>query len=423
MDLFFSSMIFILGLTRLVHFEENDLIDMAFLFTGIYFGVGPWLSWLYGGTFSTYDSETTIWAYVGIVAYMVGLWISKKIFKLPPIGKYFKSQNVSTKKIFLLYSILLVIRIFAGIKYGLVFSGVDISKIEDPNIQLFLLISSTLTYGLWILLGGRAFSKNPFWARLLISIELAFVFTMGRRWLFAFITFIILSRIYSKRTKIERRHDLIFVIILAIFGIIANNFFLLVRNEMRYSSDAPFLDLQIAVEKALEIDSDAANKLNKDNLSSRPMIINFNKEIIISQEKYPLMFGESILSCAAMAVPDILWNGKRDLETEEGIQIHYGQRTVDTSSNWPAYGQADFGLLGCLLYGIIFSFIVFSITYVIRIGGDAGLFSTFIFAGIFFETTMVETEPTNLFVYLRNAVLLLVITLLYRKFKKSMVVK
>ena len=147
-------------------------------------------------------------------------------------------------------------------------------------------------------------------------------------------------------------------------------------------------------------------------MSERPLVIRFNCEVISSSSKgSPWMFGETLFSSFTACIPSFLISSK-DTDTELIIKNHFklNDPRVDRGDNWVVDGFADFGLAGCLLYGVMLSLILLAFECAAcMVSPRSPFFSLCLLAGLLDIAASVESNAVQLFSFVRNSVGLWVI--------------
>jgi len=407
--------------------ETLDFIDISIFMTIIFFGLGPWICFYYRGYSLPSEKIFILFkAYFAVAVFIIGLMIAKLQIKRGAVTGNLLSNlqraslNLNIVHIVISFCLIYIIRAIINIKYGALFSltaGVEPVHIPYWINSIRILINS-ISYGL-IFMAASYFRagnnlKNSMCLSLLL-IEMFYSILQGRRWvLIAVIALGIVMTVREK--KISPKTALfgigsIFVLSLLIFP-----FFINLRHTFQYEIKAHTTkDVASSLYSSVTtVVSDMGRDRNsisyKKNMEMRALFqIRWICWIIAKQEaSHNLMLGRSVITSIINAIPHALFPYKKNyLDPELTVSKHYHMLLVDLSGNWPGYGLADFGLIGCLLYGILLgkSILLFEKIGSMYLNKNI-VFYYFICGGLLYLVCMVEVSITILWVFYRTVIIL-----------------
>jgi len=353
------------------------MVDIAIWMLGIFFGLGPWIAFIYADwRLTDTPSETLLIAYPSIWLFMVGLWVVGKLTvrtraALTEQGEVIVLGRVSETILQITQTNLITIialtgfiwgvRLTLATKYGMLFSGTQSLERElalPYSIVVMRSLGDVVATGLLIWASATLFA-NPllrFPAIIWLVGECFYIFTQGRRQLLLFAVTMSLTFL-AMRGKLLLRHMIAFGIIVFLLWTVLMPAFFTIRNSLlRNQSGNALVDVIQAFTAYMNIGhSDVDDAVYRKNLQARPMNINFNFSIIESQDIAGKMWGRAFVNSVIFVIPRIILPiEEKPLLTEHQVQTYYGLQKIDTSMNWPAFGVADFGLFGAFIYGIVF---------------------------------------------------------------------
>ncbi len=432
--------------------SRTDVFDIAIIFCGIFFGLGPWIAFYYGNWKFTQNPYVPIQSpaillksYVVIILYITGLWLAKKCLvftnKLLQQRSQHKTITQTTPKqilsildifgrfadikcryVVIAVVLIWLLRVMIGTKYGIWFSGT--ARAENVVNQPYVIIVLS-SLAKTISIGYLAWSAACFWKEIrplvrfagttILIAELFWVFLNGRRSILVWLAFFFLGFLASGR-KLKPKYLIIFILISFITAQFLFPFFITVRGtyysyhlrELQQMN--PILRLNKAILLAIKNEDDNAVKRYRENMSFRPLWPrSFISNIIAAQKNNSTLKGKALLRSMIYIIPSAIYPQKTKLlATEQMIQNHYNHKVTDTASSWPAIGCADFGICG----GLIAAFVVGIWITVIRFTGSM-IYKRHPFVVISLAAGMtaciiqVETTPTPSWELCRNAVIIL----------------
>lgn len=408
--------------------DTIGLTDIAIWFTAVFFGVGPWVAVISGGILPQQESGVVFQAYLSIGLFIAGIVLAGHL-----IGLFVKRRHpdepgeerrglapvmaqvahVNAPILLALYCVAIVIKIYVGYKYRLFFSGDQESKLLPIPYALrsaldlsIVIMDAAYLWGA-VMLCARGRYRHI--AAVVVVIGILLSFTVGRRWLIADI--FLLSLCYYMYRGISLRVFVVSIFLAAILLYVAMPFFWRVRYYRQQDSmntDAVGSVVSAGFRAATDWDNEQLREAYSKNLASRPVFIRFNMAIAAAQESHSPMMGRVTKNVLLWCVPFAFYESKRLLtEPEQDIQEFYGMPISDTSSNWPAYGLADFGLPGAFLAGLTLGLMIATSEVIaIWLGWRLPMLAICIIAILFSAATAVEETPMYLIRSLRDAVLL-----------------
>lgn len=144
------------------------------------------------------------------------------------------------------------------------------------------------------------------------------------------------------------------------------------------------------------------------NVAQRVYINNWNIDILKKSSLADGLNGQALAMCIFWVVPRPLLPIKGTLKDPEFlINASFGLPLTDSPSNWPAYGFADFGLLGGFIYGVILGLLLLAFQYFAQFNFKKFPFFAFIIIGsVTFTAFFIEETPVAVFSVLRDTFLL-----------------
>jgi hypothetical protein len=409
------------------------LNDVAIWLTGFAFGFAPFVFVYSGGSFQENKIIDVIMSYLGIFLFLFGLYIVGKLNLSSNRSNknkenYFSSfkeivTKISTKEVFFFYSLFFIIRLYIGIEYNLFVSGSG----TEANILILpymivllrsfidLFLYTSIVWSISILLVKKKFLILPF---LIILSEFLISFFQGRRPILflifsAFFVFIVLGY------RINKQWFAFVVILLFLANTLIFPDFLMFRNY--YSSDPNKTNLidDIAYNLKLTFMTKQNTYDYLENIKVRSYINDWNIPIIAKSGIYNGLHGNIILLSASWIIPKFLFPNKYSIISPEYlINVYAGNYNTDSPENLIGYGFADFGLLGALIYGVMFGIILFLVEKLaIKIKDKQKYASLLLISSFIFVAFSVEQGLISVFSMLRSALIVFVILALLKFFK------
>ena len=407
------------------------LIDISVLITGISFGLAPFILISSGGYFPKAEIMDVASSYFGIVLFIAGLLIIKKFF-LEPSQKEINLQallkkvnSINTKQAFFFYALYFIIRGIYALNYGIFMSG---SATADRIISLpyYLFVARSLLdiiiFGilLWSItktLYNRKLELIPF---LIILIESLLIFFRGRRqMLFLLFLFLYIYLLLGYRIRLKVLIPSIIVLIF-LLNILFPVFISFRETTAMYSQSGDIIkDYKTSYYLLSRTGIDADNY--ESNIATRVYINNWNTNILSKSSLTEGLNGQAMLMSIFWVIPRPMLPFKSSLKDPELlINYHFGLSLKDSPSNWPAYGFADFGLIGALFYGIILGIILFLFQKFAVSNLKKYPFFSFIIIGSFaFLAFFIEESPVAIFSVIRDSFFLFIIFYIMRIFRNK----
>ena len=426
--------------------QHSNLFHLILIFIGLYFGLGPWVAFVYGNGSLPYEPENLLfYTYLIVFTYILGIWLVGS-FATTAWGM-FPRQNVhdrnSTitgifqqfriidwKLVTAIAGLVWTVRIFLGLHYGLFSSGTG-SMETMMSLPYHMVIISHLAIAISI--GCLVWSSAAIWsnkslftrlaALVILILEFSWAFASGRRWMLMWLVFIFFGFLSSGR-RLRIRYLLLFIFTT---GLIVNFIF-----PLFFSVRTVFFSKNIesrnvvehfgkSVVLAYESRDEVLKENFRENMSERPLgAREFICRIREGLEKKPPMMGKAIVSTFLYTVPSIIYPGKRkQLETEQSIQNYFQLPMHDTANTWPATGCADFDLLGGLIAGLILGlWIILIQLWYQSIAFRHPFVSLTVLGNAMFSLMQVEASPTVFWGIVRNLVIVWLIAKFISVFTK-----
>lgn len=374
LEFFFGSILLLIVFIQFSYSLKNiqniSLIDIAIWMTGTAFGLAPFVLYFYGGKFPEDKLLNVFLSYLGIILFISALLIIKKFFKKiikknkNLISILIKVNNINPKHILILYLIYLFVRAVFAFEYGIFGSGSStLDRIQSVPYYLFILQSffglvfwGCIFWSFVKILYNKKLTLLPTF--ILISGALL-VFFMGRRQVLYFVflymyVYILLGYKINYKVLFTALATII-ILINVIFP-----YFLSLRN-LTLNSENNFDLLENYLYAFNILSHEGIDKyIFEKNIIERVYINYWNIKIISKSSLFDGLNGLAILSSIMWGVPRFFLPYKSVLmDPESMINYNFGLNRVDSPSNWPGFGFADFGLLGSFLYGLLFGLILF----------------------------------------------------------------
>ena len=420
-----------------IHFLRNlrtrnniTLIDISVWITGISFGLAPFILILSGGYFPEAKIIDVVFSYFGIFLFVTGLLIIKSYF-FKRSSYSFNLQNllkkvntVSTRQVFFFYTTFFVIRLIFAFDYGIFASGSATSE-RMSSLPYLLFVSRSLLdltfFGilLWSIT-KTLYNKRLFLLpSLIIFIETLLIFFRGRRqMLYILFLFLYIYILLGYRVNLKLLVPSVLLLIV-LFNIVFPIFISLRETTVKFTSSGDIVkDYQTSyyLLSKTGVDKDFYER----NVAQRVYINNWNINILSKTTLLEGLNGEALAMCILWVVPRPLLPFKGALKDPELLISYTYQLSVkDSPSNWPAYGFADFGLLGSLIYGILLGIILLLFQrFAYNIFNKHPFFSFVIIGSVSFLAFFIEESPVAVFSVIRDSFILFGIFYLFSFFRK-----
>jgi hypothetical protein len=413
------------GFRRRSTFALNDL---ALCMTAAFFGIGPWLAFFYGrGTLPEYELVYLLKVYACLDLYLWGLAFVRRLAPLFGFARKNGQQSAPTSLFdtlkeagrisptFLIsvYGSVWGIRLLLGLRYGIFVSGT--ATAENMEMLPYLVFAAAtvlevVAYAcvLWASTVLWTASKRRGFAGALLLLELMWMSLQGRRWILALITMVFLGYLAtSGRLRLRVAAvgaAVVFVLVVWLFPGFAS----FRDHYLRVYTVQDALPSIGSAVRSMSVD-DVQIASQQHILRERPLIVGFNLAIAEGQAEHGLMMGQALLNALVRVIPSVFYPAKTSqiLQPEEQVQTFYNVRVKDTSSNWPAYGMADLGIIGGLAAGLLVGGIMLFVQWLAATRLPVSRFLTLcMLGGMIMDAAFVEETPVHLFSTLRVLVLL-----------------
>lgn len=401
--------------------KSISLIDISIWITGTSFGLAPFVLILYGGQFPEANLLNVFMSYLGILLFISGLLIVKNYFKkslskngsLADIIK--KVHTINPKQVLVFYSIFFIVRAIFAFNYGIFSSGTATAERMQSLPYLLFAARSILDLVFWgcilwstvKILIEKKLSLLP---SLILIIEALLIFFRGRRQMLFFVFLFIYIYILSGY-KINLR--ILFpaaAVVILLVNIVFPAFISFREISLGSNINSDLIENYSYSYYALS-QSGVDQRDYKSNVAKRVYINTWNIDILNKSSLVDGLNGRAIISSIFLVIPRPLLPFKSLLKDPEYlISYSFGLNLLDSPSNWPAYGFADFGLLGGLIYGIILGIILFLMQSFANFNLKKFPFLAFIIIGsVSFIAFFIEETPSAVFSVIRDTILLYII--------------
>ncbi|MDB6030289.1 MAG: hypothetical protein JWM16_627 [Verrucomicrobiales bacterium] len=353
------------------------VVDLACWVTSAYFGLGPWVAFVYGkGRLPQEDFDILTFTYLSIGLFLVGLYCAK-IFSPKKLdnegqrqtGLFHLLQNtpsVSFTALLVFCGLVWAVRVLLAFQFGIGLSGtVTEEALSNMPYAVFIIYSifDSVAFACAFCAAGFLFHapKKKWQALFIVLLELIWAYGQGRRWVLGLLVVVTLAFLSTgRRPKLS--HLICSGALVGFLVLWAFPAFLAFRTQYLSSSSN-----REALSSIFEVGKDIAtaemaetSDMYRENMAERPLIVGFNFRILEAQNNCELMWGHAFANTFIWIIPSVFYPAKASvlLQSEENIQHHYGLPLVDTSSNWPAYATADFGWCGPLFVGFLLGVLI-----------------------------------------------------------------
>lgn len=403
--------------------ERVDLFGIAFFVTAAMPGAGCFLAYFYGADLDLKVGVTAVvFGYMSIYCFLIGMLLFR-FFIWRPREHYMRllidtANNRPPMSLFLFFIACWTTRLILAFGYGAFFSGTnDLAQGVPLGILPFERTFNYVSFGLVFWCVAHLFTTKgcSLSGWLLLLPEVFYLFACGRRWMLAFGMAIFL--IYAARQVKLRIRTLVFGGIIGITTILVLMPFFqatryLLGGVSRYSSSNQFVNIIHAMGEAYKglwvQKSETLIEMHEGSMKHRTRITNLNVDIADELSNHGPMWGESLLrDFHRIFIPRT-----GGLAGEQSIQDHFEWKLKDISSNWPAYGLADFNLPGCVVYGAFFCGLIsiFEVL-ILRTYHKHPMFAMFILGVGYYGVAFFDVPPGRILSCLRALIGLTVFSL------------
>lgn len=360
------------------------LLGMSLIFYTLQFGVGPLLfSPLSTERYQPIDVISTwlvVYLFWGSAFALAAVWRSS----MPPIPFADDYQGTKTPRGFLAtvvaaslqvrvsylilaYLIVTAFRAFLQLRYGIVLSGGASEQAWNETPYAVLAMNQVFCFagvGIAMAAMARLVYQMPgrIWALGLILAESVFMFTQGRRWIFSFALTLVLIYLVPRKSM-RMRHAVVGVILAVLLLQVVFPFFFLMRQHWQNEPNASVVQwVQGTAQQMIQgTDRSEDAKMNRSMHSRlRRMSAGYIQADAI-RHGVPTFGGRQLVSGMLSIIPSVVFPDKyqyvvltdQSLNQRFQIKPHAG-KNVDLTTQIPLIGQADFGVLGGLVYGVLF---------------------------------------------------------------------
>ena len=421
--------------TKMRYHLSISVVDVSIWMTAVFFGTGPMVALFFSGRLSAVDPAVMTWSYILIYLFIIGLFLADNVSRINPRSKRQPSSSVfrstmakclgavtkiNTKHIFGYYMLVWFFRLLLGIKYGIFFSGTASSERVTALPYAVVVIQMILKV---VSLGCLVWSCGMIWRRRsrtpmslgILILEFIWAFVKGRRWIFEIIVIVALVlRICNLHLKARYIYAATMIVSFVLLWVYPT--FIGIRDQYKYSDPDDNAVIRYAqTTKAViadqfnESSGDINSQLYQENMAHRALTpIRFNCSVLEAQEGYPLMWGRAIWSTVVWVIPSAIYPQKLELPApEQLVQSHYNFHESDDASNWPAYGCADFGVMGGLFMGLLLGTVLRLMEkQIISLITSYPFVALCLMAGSLNVAIFVEASPNSLWSMLRSIVIL-----------------
>lgn len=398
--------------------KDISLIDISIWITGTSFGLAPFVLFLYGGQFPTAKLTDVFMSYFGIVLFVTGLlFINKKFQKTFRKNKSLsdiltKVNNINPKQVLVFYVVFFIVRAVFALEYGIFSSGTATAE-RMQSLPYYLFASRSLLdlvfWGciFWSIVKILHDKKLTLLPSLIMLIETLLIFFRGRRQMLYFVFLFIYIYIllgYRINFKLLISSAAVLVILVNIIF----PYFLSFREISLGSKN----DLDLFENYTYSYNILSRSGIDKyyyeKNIADRVYINSWNIDILSKSSLFNGLNGQAMLLSIIKVIPSPFLPSKGLLKDPEYfISYNFGLSLEDAPSNWPAYGFADFGLLGGLIYGLLVGLVLFLMQYFAHYNFKRfPFFSFIIFGSVSFLAFFIEESPVAVFSVLRDTILL-----------------
>lgn len=424
-------------------------VDLALWFSSLFFGLGPWVSFYYGhGQLPDVDQMSMIEAYITVGLYFFTLVCVRKFTS----GVYYRQSGADGKtrttvlrsltlnldsikptRVLLIYLSIILLRVYLAAVKGVLFSfGANGDLVKEYDLPYGVVVaqslSSTLVWGC-ILWSGIYFwfrPRNRLIPMFILGCEFAFACVQGRR-MIVYVGVVFLIGYLLSPVKKGLKHLTYFFVILVILNVIVFPAFIGIRLFYLFPREGEnaFVVMEGALEKLWESDRSQISSVYEENMAMRPNLIRFNCQILDAETSISPLYGQALLKSLEWCIPAALFSGKNDLtDFRFFVEDHFDLPRYDPSANWPAYGCADWGLLGGCVSGVIFGFVLTLIEkFSFWLKRKMPYLAYCSVAGVLVLAMSVQQAPMDDWVLIRNLFILLCIGYFIDLFKKSYKIK
>lgn len=376
----------ILGVRAFVYPRAASLFGLSCAVFCLQFMLGPALGFLNLSSVINAGEGDVSMAFLGVYAFWFGVAVTGFLWPSPLVRVHFlrpdgalhavrgifanltyASLRVSTAALVALYAVVFVVRVFMMTQYDVVLSGraqtaqqlLDVPYVVLAVWRVCEFIGMAFVY---VTVTKMTRNANLFESPVLLAIfvlELLFAFTQGRRYILMLVLFAVFAYLVI-RGGMKAWHTVVGLIGAAVMLQFVFPFFFFLRQQWTINRGASPIEW---VGQALE---QTANQLTGGGYEAREYTRNVTERLNAMAFNYavagslrsgvPAMQGDMLMNTIYAVIPRVLYPEKLlwTKESDRLVNERLGIPGEDQVSNLPAFGLADFGITGCVLYGILF---------------------------------------------------------------------
>lgn len=441
LHLILASVLLLMGVLTLRQVIRNgysfDLFQWAVMVFCFYGGLGVWVVFAYDSfQLPEVPEQPLLVAYFGVCLFLIGILAIRRLARHRQNldGNYvklimrFAKPNIPIM-IWAIFIVTWLVRLKMAVDYNLFFSGTWSAErvlLMPSWLRTADALVNSLNAGLLFWLCSYQMHKKwrsfPAWGMLLM--EMLWFFIRGRRWIMTFGLIVILA-ICVYKDRINFKSIGVATVILASVLFVLMPLFQATRLTFGEKSlNTGAIETTVtAIGKACEgmwedqyEEGRRLRDLHREELKYRPLVFHYSWEIAEALESSDPMFGwalvRDVLHACRFVIPTPVFDYKKELGdlpgSEQLIQRHFGWAEFDTEGTWPAVALADFGLLGCFLYGMIFGLILWVFELFISYSMlRAPHLATIVFGTAFYSFAFPDVGPETVLNALRAAVVVM----------------
>ncbi len=310
------------------------------------------------------------------------------------------------------YGLSLFVRFGVLIKYGLGFSGTFLAQVQTlPYFVLSAwLIFNTLGRSFIFICITRLLYNRPgkLWSMIILLIELFWVFTQGRRPMFA-AALLIMFALVAKQGRIKSKHVLLGVVLAILSWQFVFPFFYFMRRE--WILGERFLPRMIASATARTVaDRDIYIRVLQGRLHA--LELNY---LVAHQLRsgIPKLNGEFLKMAVLTAIPSAIFPQKAlyaraaDVVLNERMALGF-YKEQDFATDIEVFALADFGWMGGFIYGALFVALIRFVEKIIKLLSHRTPIGAVACFGVIASSPVLsmETTPHSVLIHLRTILIL-----------------
>jgi len=429
----------IVAMFTAVHFFVNYrhrntilLSDISIWLAGCLFGVGPFLSFLFGYRDFPEFSGPLLLTYLSALLFFLGMIISKALFHNTLVNNPQLTQRGQRSPVFYFIdhcreipfsNLLIVFLSFLGLKLYNFSIGGGVSGFNTLEVNLsknyFVVILEQVTEPFKFVLLFCGFyliirkDKLAWWIAFPVLIFVGLdSFLQGRRSMVFFIIALGFT-VFSVQRKVKIRHALFgLVSVILIFSVISP-FFLAFRSAGQQARHTEVDDSLVAFlsrgfEEAQQLDDVTIVEKGAHNLSHRFLLVRSYPLTLfeVQQGQSPLL-GRAFIQASTSALPRAFRPYEAWINPESYVQMQYGLPIMDVSTSILGHFVADFSVFGGFFGGLFLGLYLNFGTYLsFRIFRSMPVVGMCVFVSLFTLAINTEHNPGFILALPRNLVIM-----------------